>query len=59
MWRQKKWWFGLFLAKFHPANGMTPKMLENCGEQVYITIGFNIDNVIFQWELSLQQAKVC
>ena len=39
---------------------MTPKMLENCGEQVYITIGFNIDNVIFEWELSrASENRVC
>ena len=26
---------------------MIPKMLEKCGEQVNVTIGFNVDNVIF------------
>ena len=34
--------------KIHLTNGMTPKMLEKYGEQVNITIGFNVDNVIFK-----------
>ena len=40
--------FVLFLAKIQLTNGMTPKMLEECGEQVNITIGFSVDNVIFR-----------
>ena len=32
----------------HLANGMIPKMLEKCCEQVNITNGFNVDNVIFK-----------
>ena len=50
--KTKKRWFGikfvLFLAKIHLANGMTPKMLEKCSEQVNITIEFNVDIVIFK-----------
>ena len=53
--KSKKCWSGvkfvLFLVKIHLANGMTPEILEKCGEQVNITIGFNVDNVISKWEL--------
>ena len=51
IWRKKCWFRGrfvLFLAKIHSANAMTPELLEKCGEQVNITIGFNVDNVIFK-----------
>ena len=30
---------------------MTPKMLEKCSEQMNITIGFNVDNIIFKLEI--------
>ena len=38
----------VFLAKIRLANGMTPKVLEKCGERVIVTIGFNVVNVIFR-----------
>ena len=40
--------FVLFLAKIHLANGMIPKMMENCGEQVNIAIELNVNNVTFK-----------
>ena len=47
-----KCWFGvrfvIFLLEIHLTNGMTPKTLEKCGEEVNITIGFNVDSVIFK-----------
>ena len=50
--KTKKCWFGvrfvLLLVNIHLANGMTPKMLEKCGQEVNITIGFSVDNVIFK-----------
>ena len=43
----------LFLANIHLANGMTPKMLEKCGEQVnIITFGFNVYYLIFKVGIS-------
>ena len=37
----------VFLAKIHLANGMIPQMMENCGEQVNITIGLNVNNILY------------
>ena len=39
----KKSWFRVRLVKIHQAN-----IFEKCGEQVNITIGFSVDNVILK-----------